>query len=168
MSDIEVKGLADLQRAMDELPAKLQKNVMRGALRAGAKVLAAEARQLVPVASGELRDTIRHSSKIENGVAIGYVRAGASKKSKKGWYVRFVEFGTAAHIIKVRKGRVLALGVSKVEHPGAKKQPFMRPALDRAGLRAVAAVGEYIRKRLASKYGINVPAPEDSADGGDE
>lgn len=175
MSETQVKGLAELQKALDELPEKIAANVMRGAMRAGAKVLADEARLQAPVLSGELRDTIRHAAKIENGVAIGYVRAGprggknlSKADAKKGWYVRFVEFGTAAHIIKARKGKTLFLGVSKVNHPGATKKPFMRSALDQGAGRALAAVAGYIRKRLAAKHGINVPDPEDAAEGGDK
>lgn len=152
MSETQVKGLAELQKALDELPEKIAANVMRGAMRAGAKVLADEARLQAPVLSGELRATIRHAAKIENRVAIGYVRAGPRGDSKKGWYVRFVEFGTAAHM----------------NHLGATKKPFMRTALDEGAGRALAAVAGYIRKRLAAKHGINVPDPKDAAEGGNK
>ena len=37
MSEIRVKGLAELQDFLDKLPQKIETNIMRGALRAGAK-----------------------------------------------------------------------------------------------------------------------------------
>lgn len=49
---VQIHGLAELQRTLDQLPAKIEANVLRGALRAGANVIANEARRLVPVANG--------------------------------------------------------------------------------------------------------------------
>ena len=60
------------------------------------------------------------------------------------------------------------MGVAQVQHPGAKKKPFLRPALDLQGQAAVEAVREYIRTRLATKHGIDVPAPVDPAAEPDE
>lgn len=75
-----------------------------------------------------------------------------------------MEYGTAAHVIRAKKGRMLAVGVATVSHPGARKQPFMRPAFDNKQREAVQAFADYLRKRLATKHGINVPAPADEAD----
>lgn len=180
----EVKGLRELQAALDQLPNKLQNNVMRGALRAGAKIIVAEAKRLAPVGppSGEgariyggreglLRDSIRAKSpenegtKIVGGVTAGGKFAGTKKKSAgDAFYAGFVEFGTAAHVIRAKPGSLLALGVSKVNHPGAKKHPFLRPAFDSKATAAVEAMREYIRKRLATKYGIDVPEPSGAGD----
>lgn len=175
MSETTVKGLADLQRALDELPAKLEANIMRGALRAGTKVLATEAKRLAPVGppstenqrfyggrTGLLRDSIRIKTKMRRGRVTASVTAGG--KTKDGgdpYYARFVEYGTAPHVITARRVRVLAIGVHSVQHPGAQKKPFMRPALDTMHVAAVEAVREYIRNRLATKHGINVPAPRE-------
>jgi len=40
-------------------------------------------------------------------------------------------------------------------HPGVMPKPFMRPALDAQSGAAVLAVGEYIKKRLATKNGLD-------------
>ena len=45
----QIKGLAELQRAMDQLPAKVEANIMRGAMRAGASVGAGAARNAARV-----------------------------------------------------------------------------------------------------------------------
>ena len=58
MSDVKVKGLAELQAALDGLPAKIEANIMRGALRAGANVIRAEAKGTVARHSGALADMI--------------------------------------------------------------------------------------------------------------
>lgn len=43
------------------------------------------------------------------------------------FYARFVELGTAAHDIVVGKRKAIP---TIIRHPGARKKPFMRPALD--------------------------------------
>ncbi|MDD2742328.1 MAG: HK97 gp10 family phage protein [Rhodocyclaceae bacterium] len=153
MSDVHVKGLSELQAFLDQLPAKMEANIMRSALRAGAKVVAAEAKRNVPIEHGDLRDSIRVSARLKGGKVTSTIKAG----NKKAWYWRFVEFGTAAHTIKSKDGGVLrfASGIYKsVDHPGAKSHPFMRPALDSQTDAAIQAVGEQIKKRL-TKQGLN-------------
>lgn len=166
MSETRIKGLAELQRALDELPAKIEANVMRGALRAGAKVLLADAQKSAAFAdhTGALRASLRVTTSLKRGRIAAAVKAGPTKKDKRPWYARFVEFGTAAHVIKARRARMLAIGVAKVNHPGAKKHPFLRPALDTQHVAAVEAAREYIRKRLSTKHGIDVPAPLEEGD----
>lgn len=184
MSEIQIKGLAELQRALDQLPAKIEANIMRGAVRAGAKVLQQEARQLAPVGppsaenarvyggrEGLLRDSIRISVRLKRGQVFARIVAGGKIKSGANvYYAHMVEHGTAAHIIKAPPGAALNVRGSlykSVMHPGARKQPFMRPALDTRAQAAVEAAREYIRARLATKHGIDVPGP-DNRDDADE
>lgn len=169
MTDTTVKGLSALQAALDQLPAKIEANILRGALRAGAKVLAEEIKRNVPERTGALAQSIKFGAKLDkrDGKVSAYARAGGrGKKGKPGvFYAHMVEFGTAAHIIQAPPGARLAVrGVfySSVQHPGARKRPFVRPALDAKATAATQAVAEYIRTRLATKHGINVPAPLDS------
>lgn len=164
MSDTKVKGLAELKAALAQLPEKIERNVMRGAIRAGLKATAQRAEQNIRSVSGELASSVRVGTKVKNGQVIGTVTAGVSKKNKRPYYAHMVEFGTQAHIIKARRGKLLAIGVAKVEHPGAKPRPFMRPALDATQAQVVEGVREYIRTRLATKHGIDVPAPLEEGD----
>jgi HK97 gp10 family phage protein len=168
VTDTKVKGLAELQRAMDSLPAKIEANIMRGALRAGAKVIAEEARANLArngsVDSGRLEDSVRVGTRLKRGTAIGRVIAGGSSKGKAAaFYAGMVERGTAAHVIPgpvVIGDRV----VGDVDHPGAQKKPFLRPAIDTKAGEAVVAMREYIRARLSSKHGIDVPTPTEEGD----
>ena len=150
VSELHVSGLSELDKLLKELPAKIEGNIMRGAMRAGAKVFADRAKQMVPVKSGQLRDSIKVSTRSKRGRVSATVRAG----SKKAFYAHMVEFGTARHFIKPRKRKSLFFaGIARevVDHPGASPKPFMRPALDGGQVEAVNAAADYIRKRLAKE-----------------
>lgn len=166
MSDVKVKGLSELQKALDTLPTKIQNNIMRGALRAGSKLIKDEAAGRVPVESGLLASSLRISTRNRNGQVQASVSVGGATKrgSIVARHAHLVEFGTKPHVIEAKAGKTLAIGVKRVNHPGAKPQPFMRPALDLTQGQAIAAVGEYIRTRLATKHGIDVPAPLEEGD----
>ena len=150
VSELHVSGLSELDKLLKELPAKIEGNIMRGAMRAGAKVFADRAKQMVPVKSGQLRDSIKVSTRSKRGRVSATVRAGG----KKAFYAHMVEFGTARHFIKPRKRKSLffaGLAREVVDHPGASPKPFMRPALDGGQVEAVNAAADYIRKRLAKE-----------------
>ena len=149
-NELHVSGLSELDKLLKELPAKIEGNIMRGAMRAGAKVFADRAKQMVPVKSGQLRDSIKVSTRSKRGRVSATVRAGG----KKAFYAHMVEFGTARHFIKPRKRKSLFFaGIARevVDHPGASPKPFMRPALDGGQVEAVNAAADYIRKRLAKE-----------------
>lgn len=162
MSEETVTGMPELLRALEQVPVKLERNVLRGAVRAGAKVQLQEARRLVPVEDGgphpgALRDSLRITTSSRNGVVRASVRAGGAKAFWAAW----VEFGTAAHLIKPKTAASLFFrgsNVESVQHPGAKKRPFMRPTLDGTFRGALDAAAVYIRKRL-TKEGIETPDP---------
>lgn len=182
MSDLaQVKGLAALQAALDQLPAKIERNIMVGALRAGAKAIEAEAKSRAPVAApsaenqrlyggraGLLRDTIRVSASVKRGTVTAAIRAGGKDKKTQGdaYYARWVELGTQPHRIVAGPGKLLPIagGVKAVMHPGSRPRPFLRPALDAAGSRAVEVAREYIRTRLRDKHGLDVPGPGNETD----
>lgn len=162
MTTINVKGLAELQKFLDQLPAKIEANILRGALRAGAKPIRDAAKASAPVGepsetnkqkyklySGALRDSIRISGRLDKrkgSVAVS-VKAGGKVKSTGAdvFYASFVEFGTKPHSLSESGGL----------HPGMTGNPFMRTALDSQASNAVVAAGEYIKKRLATKQGLD-------------
>jgi HK97 gp10 family phage protein len=162
---IHISGGKELGQFLQSLPLKIEKNIMRAALRAGARVIANEAKLNVPIQDGDLKRSIRTGSNAKKGKVEAYAKAG----DKKAWYYRFVEFGTAAHIIKGKNGGMLrfmakngkAIQTLQVSHPGAIAKPYMRPALDSKSGEAVMAVSNKIRERLTQE-GINSLAPEGS------
>lgn len=175
MSDFEVTGLSDLYAALQELPVRIERNVTRGALRAGVAVFRDEARANVPRDSGFLRKSIKSESDVRYGKAYGYVRIDRNKGGA--FYAHMLEFGTASYyagsgrskrqpyrIPKATIGRKkTANTVSKrlkfntpggfvirnaVIHPGIKPTFFMRKAFDRKQKEAMDAFKAYVENRL--------------------
>lgn len=173
MAELNITGLSELQRFMESLPAKIEANIMRGALRYGIKRILNEAKAKCPVGkpssegakkyklyAGALRDSIRITTKRKGGRVSASIKAGGKLKNGADVnYAHIIEFtGAKPHPITAKKGHALAIGVGKytsVQHPGMDAKPFMRPALDSQAIAAVVDVGEYIKKRLATKEGLD-------------
>lgn len=174
-TEFEVTGLSDLYAALQELPVRIERNITRGGLRAGAAVFRDEARANVPKDSGVLRKSIKSGSDVRRGKAYGYVRIDRNKGDA--FYAHMVEFGTASYyagsgrskrqpyrIPKATIGRKkTANTVSKrlkfntpggfvirnaVIHPGIKPTFFMRKAFDRKQKEAMDAFRAYVENRL--------------------
>lgn len=170
MNDLlNVKGLKELDDVLATLPVKIQRNVMRGGMRAGANVIKNEAKDRAPVSppSGEgkrlyghymgaLRDSIKVSTSSRRGVIRAFIRAGGKNKKTGAdvFYAHMVEFGTAAHKIG-GKLKIFGRVISGVDHPGAPARPFLRPAMDAKFGEAVVAMAQYIKLRLSTKHGID-------------
>lgn len=164
--NFNVQGLKELQNMLEQLPIRIEKNIMRGALRAGANVMRNAARQEAPVDDGKLKKSIKTSSpNIKKGDVTVKVETDL-------YYARMIEFGTASYYTgngrtvgkpykipktsktgKVSKRLKKALSfngviVNNVTHPGIKPQPFMRRAFDGSSSEAVAAFAQYVATRL--------------------
>lgn len=156
-----VKGMAQLGKALAALGLKIEKNVMRGALRAGAVPIRDEARKNAAKATGALAKGLKVSTNVQRGTVYAKLRT----SGKHGYIAHFIEFGTSRHIIAGRNGGTLSIPlegggrirVRSVEHPGSRAIPFMRPAIDTQANAAVLAVANYMRNRLATQHGIDVP-----------
>lgn len=187
-SFVHVKGFNELQKFLDELPAKMEANIMRAAMRAGANVIREAAKANLAsnnsIKTKSLYDNLSVSTRI---MKTGQVVARVSAHSDPTNLAMWVEYGTAAHYIKVpdearptrkkRNGTVKMVSMkymnkmvnrgslviggnfvgASVHHPGAKPKPYMRPAFDNYADKALLAVGEAIKKRL-NKQGLNSSA----------
>lgn len=145
----KVEGLAELARALRELPEKVAKNGLRVSVYAGAKVVRDEARIRAPRAAQSLGanqpppGTLRRSvimkqipelSSLTRQTFFVTVRHGKKyrKQGKKGnlsqdaWYWKFLEFGTS----KMRA------------------RPFLRPALEAKRREAVQAMKDKLSERV--------------------
>jgi HK97 gp10 family phage protein len=164
-TEFRVKGFAELNKFLETLPAKVQINILRGMVRAAAKPILKAAKQAAPVGepseegriryklySGALRDSIRVSTRIKDdtGLVTATISAGGRVKKTGAdvFYAHFLEFGVRQHNLN-RGGRGDVL-----HHPGIKPQPFMRPAIDSQTPAAILAAGEYVKKRLSTKHGL--------------
>lgn len=148
---IHVKGFAELETFLRQLPAKVERNVLRGALRAAAKIIQARAKANVRKRSRATEKSIKVGSRSQGGQVTAYVRV---KDFKANW----LEYGTRPHQIKPKNGKALAIAgkvVEHVNHPGARPYPFLRPALDQGAPLALIAAAEYMKQRLATKEGLD-------------
>lgn len=119
---MRITGAAEIAALLKQMPDRVSQRVVENALRAGARVIAAEARENVPVDTGELRDSIT--------VAVSKWE-GRRRKRDEG--VVFVGFKSPAS----RRAHLTEFGT--VNQPA---QPFMRPALDAKGAEAVERIGK--------------------------
>lgn len=129
---VKVDGLREVKAALRELPKATGKNVLRRVLIRRAEPVAERARQLAPVDTGQLRDSIVVSTKLGKRQ-----RRGHSKQDRDdvdvfvgpgpaGFYGWMQEFGTA---------RVAA-------------RPFMRPAWDAEKAGVLSGIADDLRKEI--------------------
>ena len=145
-NDFEVQGLKELNALLQQLPLKLEKNILRGAIRAGAKPVADDIRRRAPELAepdprrvrGALKKSVRiMSTQMSRGMIRGGVVAGGkttvgrgkAKVAADAFYAHMVEYGTVKMTAK----------------------PFMRPAIDTRTQAAIDATAKYISDRVASE-----------------
>ena len=115
-----------LIETLQKFPKNIQKNVMVGAVRAGANIIRDEARRKVPIKTGTLKKSIVSiQRKAQNG-QITFSVTPSRGGNNDGWYAHFVEFGTS--------------------HSSAK--PFLRPAFDQSNNESLEASKRYIAERI--------------------
>lgn len=129
--NFKIEGGKELEAALKRLGPDLERKIAKGAVRAGANVIAKEARLLVPFDDGTLKRSIRvvtRSRRTGDAVASVVTRAGRRWRARgmDAWYAGLIEFGT--------------------KHRAA--TPFMRPALDSKAGEAIKAMSKYIQRRI--------------------
>lgn len=175
-----VRGKEEVKAFFANIPPKLT-NVLRGAARAGGKVIAEEIKLQTP--SEKVREAVRITSRAGDG------EVKVKIDLKPGWARSlgiWLEYGTSPHFISVddsqRQGKsVRKLNTQVAEydgnaslviggnfvgetvfHPGARPYPAFRPALDTKEQEAISAAQSYVNARV-SRAGINA-----GSGGGDE
>lgn len=148
-----VKGLDQLNAFLQQLPVKIERNVLRGSLRAGMNVVKPVAQSSIHSVSGALAKGLKVGTRARGGTVTANLRATGPHR----YIAHLVEFGTRPHRIAA-KGKSLFFGgvfAKSVDHPGARAKPFLRPALDGQAQAAVIAAAEYMKERLATKEGLD-------------
>jgi len=152
---MKLEGLKDLEdKLLKDLPAAVQKKVMRSALMFALTPIQKAAKAKVPEDSGELKKAIRKKSlltranqfKAEAGIHM------TSKRKATGWKWHFIEFGTAAHKIKSKKKKALSgdgvIYGKETIVPAISAQPFLRPAFAEKSREALARFKKQMLKRI--------------------
>jgi HK97 gp10 family phage protein len=133
---VKSAGFRELDRMLAKLQGGIPEAKLRAALHAGGELIAAEARRIVPVDTGTLRDSIavtddrdaRIYGKVNApGVSV-YVGPVGSTEDGDVYYAKFQEFGW-------------------LDNPGT---PFMRPAIAAKRLDAEKLVVTLMKRDLLS------------------
>jgi hypothetical protein len=140
---------------LEALSKHLSPDVVKKHLRAGARVIQAEARQNAP---GGIAETIGIVENPDERIGV-ILTARRSKRYPKGYIAHIVEYGAAPHPIKSKKGKKLRYGfgpaflfAGDVTHPGVGGKPFMRPAWETKKKPAEAKIGQGLKKELDSGF----------------
>lgn len=160
---IEIKGLKELHDQLQTLPARVEKNVLSGAMNQGINIIRDAAKQTVD--SKKIRKAIKSRQvKGKPGSVIRQVYI------KDVFYAKFLEFGTASYYTgqgktvgapyQIKPTRKKSLKTddeyfSSALHPGIKPKPFLRPAFDSSSGRAIDAMKSYIKIRLPMEMGVS-------------
>lgn len=142
---VKLEGGDELVRRLNEAGGNARK-ALRGATRAGAKPVVADADARVPATRVKKRIVVKVSSPQKGTVAASI------KFSKRAWFLRFRETGATAHEISgqplVFEGRAGLVVTRKINHPGQPAHPMLRPALVNQADAAVSTMGEAFRKAV--------------------
>lgn len=115
-----------LLKTLNTLPQNIQKNVMVGAVRAGANVVRDEARRLAPIDTGNLKKSLVSIRRRGDKNTIQFSVTPSKGGKNNGWYAHFLEFGTSKMTAK----------------------PFLRPAIESRQDEVLQTTKEYIANRL--------------------
>lgn len=131
-SNLTFSGGKELERNLKELGNKTSGRLGQNSTRAGARVVAKEAKARVPVRTGNLRDSI--------------VVRGDENLRRAGGSVR-----QAFVVAKAPHAHLVELGTKH-----SRKRPFLEPALEKAGQQAIDKMGANLGRgiqREAAKLG---------------
>lgn len=163
-SVVRIVNYARLKRKFRKMPDLVVAQV-RKAMEEAANEVVAMMKRLVPVDDGHLRDSIGWiwgkapkgafavaAAKGPNGLTLT-IFAG----NELAYYARWVEFGTAAHVIKSKGFTAMGKGRfgMKVDHPGGTAQPFFFPAWRASRKSAKAKVRKALR--VAARQTAKLP-----------
>jgi HK97 gp10 family phage protein len=162
----EVKGLSELDQMLKTLPVKIEKNVVRGALRAGQKIMLQGAQRQLSEVTKQDSGALENSLKIRiarRNERFGWVRSFLIAGDEHAYYSHMIEFGTASfytgkgnsvgssYLIKPNVKKSLFFGGKAKEavvHPGIKPKPFMRQSVDLYSEASLNAIVGYMEKRI--------------------
>jgi HK97 gp10 family phage protein len=146
----EVHGLAELRRALNKLPERVELNILSAMARAGAQVVRKDA--LARLGTADKKSVVLRKRKTRRGLAKYSIGPSGEK-----FYLMFLELGARPHSIKPKKANVLAdkesgfFAGGEVQHPGVTARPWLRPAIDENLHRIVEAMRKRGTARLAKE-----------------
>lgn len=128
---IKVRGLKELQKALNVLPSRVAKKHLTASVRQGARLIGKDARDRAPVITGRLRRNIfwyklRGATRYAVSFGVSIRRKGHRDDPRNAHYGFMVELGTRYKAAK----------------------PFLRPAFEANKRRAVGVIARELGRRL--------------------
>ncbi len=157
---IVVKGKLE---GAEELIAELKtvglniKGTTRKGVRAGAKVIQAEAERRAAALSQRGGKNVRIQVKARDRNSV----TASIGPSKKKFFLRFLETGTKPHAITIRRRGGVPIRAYTIRHPGHAARPWLRPAFDVSTTPAAEAFGAAMRQAIEEKRAIIDNGPEE-------
>ena len=141
---IKLIGGKELDRKLKALPRKVAKKILRQALRAGAKIILAQAKANAPVATGQLKKSlkVRAMKRTRKGTVGFKVQTKAGDFKGDEFYGSFLEYG-------FRRGKRPGKGAEYTREI-VPAQPFMRPAFDSKKDEAVAVISKELSAKIVT------------------
>lgn len=147
---VKLSGFDGLDRALAELAPRVARNVANRSLRAGAKVIQAEAKAQLRDSSetGALARSVKVRTRRSRSAQQRVVSVGVA--GTEGPLAHIIEFGSSPHTIEAPPGKVLAdkktgrVFGKKVSHPGTPPRPFLRVAADVKAAEALQTIGRVL------------------------
>lgn len=129
--NVEIEGLIEVQRKMEQMVAELHGAPMLNAMRDATLLVQRDARKLCPVDTGRLRSSIVPEVRQQTGVVIGVVGSNVT-------YAAAMEFGTRPHWPPLdalepwarRHGMSAFLVARAIARRGIKGRRYLRGALE--------------------------------------
>lgn len=156
--NLEVKGLQDLKKLMQNYPDAINNKILKSAQRKALKPLVKAAK--AKTTSKFIADNIRiRAVRGETATEAGFIykKSTNKNKAKTPWYARFVEFGTTTR--RPKKGKYLVFQgddgnmVFAEQVRGIPAKPFWRPSKDKewqSGKKPTKEMKFFIAKSLES------------------
>jgi len=142
---VQIKGLDQLGRALQRIPATLSTRIMREALHATGDVMKEAAELTAPVRTGALREDMIVKVRVSGDLSINYVLVGPGYDRSK---LRARKHGKLAGTVDTTVspgvyGKFLELGTKNMP-----PWPWLRPAFEASKEAALATFVAYIRAGL--------------------
>lgn len=135
MLKIKVEGYQEAKEILDEMPNRMQKQMLRSALKKSSKPFVKGAQSRVPVKSGQLKKQLkvvsyrdRQAPKTEVDVAVKHVFSRSKKKKAVNeYYGKFVHEGTRDPRYPKKKGGVLVFTLPNGDKVFARHVKGLKP-----------------------------------------
>jgi HK97 gp10 family phage protein len=149
VTELDTRALIAKLKTLGE---KDMRNALRRSIMAGARVVRNDAKKRVPRDTDALYNALRVRGSVSKDRTLIAARVYVKRPSRAASTAHLVEFGTRPHSLRkgarLRRRSATADGGDGGGHPGARAQPFLRPALRENKDEILRAIEKSIRTTI--------------------